>query len=372
MDLRLRQARIDSDYDESFGLEDAPYNFISEQKGLFLNSRWALEKGEIRFNAGYNDFESENVSAFPGTFEGQNLTFDLFAKNQFSSKITSIIGLNLNLEKALLTEKESFTVFDPYATFQVDISQKMRLNAGVRLNTHSEYGSHWVYSFNPVYHMLKEHIPVKIFGSYSSSYITPTLNQLYGDFGANLTLEPETNTTFELGIETGINGKFRVSLLYFDREEENFVFFDNDLFQFQNSEKLVQVNGLEFEGLWYPFTRLDIETNYTFTQRTGDNAIRLPRHKGMLQCGYRFGRASRLTLQYAYTGKRTDTDFNIFTDMELDPFSILNMSYSHELITGKLRLFAHLDNMFNTEFEEVIGFNTLGRNVRIGLHLDIQ
>lgn len=372
LDLKLLYAKLDTEYDESFGLEDADYSFMSEQRGIFLNSRYALKKGEIRFNAGYNDFQSENISAFPGTFEGQNLTFDLYAKNQISSKVTAIYGLNLNREKALLANEESFTVFDPYATFQAEVTEKMRLNAGIRLNTHSEYGAHWVYSINPVYHILKGTVPLKVFGSYSSSYITPTLNQLYGDFGANPNLEPESNTTLELGMETAVNGEFRTSLLYFEREEENFVFFNNDLFLFQNAEEVVRVQGLEFEGYWYPTSRMDIIANYTFTQRKGDTAIRLPRHKGMMQWGYRFGKTSRFTFQYVYTGKRSDTDFNTFSDVELDPFSIVNMSFSHALKPGKLRVFAHLDNIFNTQFEEVVGFNTLGRNIRLGFHLDIQ
>ena len=53
-------------------------------------------------------------------------------------------------------------------------------------------------------------------------------------------------------------------------------------------------------------------------------------------------------------------------------FSLVNASYSYELVPGKFRLFAHIDNLFNAEFEEVIGFSTLGRNVRLGFNLNIQ
>lgn len=372
IDLKARYSQLDSDYDESFGLEDAPYTFVSKQKGVFLNSKYKLNKGEVRFNAGYNRFESENISAFPSLFVGENLTFDLFAKHKFSPLISGIFGLNLNTEIAELSETQRFTVFDPYASLQVDFSPAFRLNAGARLNTHSEYGSEWVYTVNPVYRLINTSTQLKVFGSYAGSYITPTLNQLFGDFGANSELEPEINTTLEFGLEGFIDSRIRASVLYFDREEENFVFFDNILFQFANIAEPVNVNGVEFEVLWQMNPHSELQANYTFTQRRGDNAIRIPKHKAFLQWNYIFNKRSRMTLQYAFTGKRSDTDFNTFSNVDLDPFSLVNASYSHELVPGKIRLFVHFDNLFNAEFEEVIGFSTLGRNIRLGFNLKIQ
>ena len=372
IDLRARYTELDSEYDESFGLIDAPYTFISKQKGVFLNSKYSMEKGEVRFNSGYNRFESENISAFPSVFEGENLTFDLFAKQQFSPVVTGIFGVNLNTETAELSELQRFTVFDPYVSLQLDLSQAFRLNTGARLNTHSEYGSEWVYSINPVYRLINTSTQLKLLGSYARSYITPTLSQLYGEFGANPELEPELNTSLEFGFETWLHSNFRASVLYFEREEENFVFFDNILFQFSNTTDPVNVNGIELETFWQVSKRSEIQANYTFTQRKGDNAIRIPKHKAFLQWGYDFGERSQLTLQYAFTGKRIDTDFNTFSDVDLDPFSLVNASYSHELVPNKIRLIAHIDNLFNTEFEEVIGFSTLGRNVRLGFNLNIQ
>lgn len=372
LDLKARYTELDSDYDETFGLVDAPYTFISKQKGVFLNSRYTLKEGEVRFNAGYNRFESENISAFPGIFEGENLTFDLFTKQKISPVLSGIFGLNLNLESAFLSKKERFTVLDPYATFQLDLSPDLRLNSGARWNTHSEYGSEWVYSINPVYRILDSKTKLKVFASYGRSYITPTLNQLFGDFGANPELDPEINTTIEAGMEALIGKGIRASLLYFDRDEENFVFFDNILFQFANTPEAVEVNGLEFEALWRIGKRMEWQANYTFTQRKGDNAIRIPRHKAFAQWAYEFGETSRFTLQYAFTGKRLDTDFNSFTDVELDPYSLVNASFSYDLAPGKIRLFAHADNVFNTRFEEVIGFSALGRNIRLGFTLNIE
>ena len=372
IDLKARYTELDSDYDETFGFVDAPYTFISKQKGVFLNSKYNMEKGEVRFNAGYNRFESENISAFPSMFEGENLTFDLFTKQQLSTNLSGIFGLNLNTESAELAETQRFTVFDPYTTLQWDVTPNFRLNAGARLNTHSEYDSEWVYSVNPVYRIIDGPTQLKALGSYARSYITPTLNQLFGAFGANPELEPELNRTLEFGLEVLNQSNIRASVLYFDREEENFVLFDNANFQFINAMDLVEVNGVEVEAFWRVEKRTDLQANYTFTQRRGDNAIRIPKHKAFLQLGYAISDNSQLTLQYAYTGKRTDTDFNIFSDVELDPFSLINASYSLELVPDKFRLFAHIDNLFNKEFEEVIGFSTLGRNVRLGFNLNIQ
>ena len=372
IDIKARYTELDSDYDETFGLVDAPYTFFSKQKGVYLNTNYKTEKGEVQFNAGYNHFDSENISAFPSQFEGENLTFDLFSKQQISPEVSGIFGVNLNTESAELSETQRFTVFDPYLSMQADISPAFRLNAGARLNTHSEYGSEWVYSVNPVYRLINSSTQLKVMGSYARSFITPTLNQLFGDFGANPDLEPELNRTLEFGLELLSQANFRASALYFDREEENFVFFDNILFQFANTVDPVDVNGVELEALWRVDGKSEFQANYTYTQRKGDNAIRIPKHKAFVQWGYALSKQSQLTVQYAFTGTRTDTDFNTFSDVQLDPYSLVNASFSHALVPGKIRLFAHIDNLLNAEFEEVIGFSTLGRNVRLGFNLIIQ
>jgi vitamin B12 transporter len=190
-------------------------------------------------------------------------------------------------------------------------------------------------------------------------------------FGDNPLLEPETNRTAEGGLEYKANNSLRLSALYFNRKEENFVFFDNTLFQYFNAPSTINVQGLEAQLNWVPLEHMNLTANYTFTERKGDNAIRIPKHRVDATMSYNISANSFLSLTYSFIGKRLDTDFNTSDDEVLDPFSTFGIYVSQEVMPNKLKFFLNLENVFNTTYTEVIGFTTRGRNIRLGLSLNL-
>jgi len=369
--IYANQTNLNSAYDESFGLIDAPYTFITEQKRLGLSSKWTYEKGDLNLNGSFTNYKSDNRSAFPSMFEGNNYVVDLFNRYTFDDSIYAILGVNYNLDRAEVEGTQEFSLVDPYANLVYISSFGLNINAGLRLNLHSEYGSHVVYNINPSYSIALEEGYLKFMGSYATSYITPSLSQLFGMFGANPLLEPETNRTAEGGLEYKANETLRLSALYFNRKEDNFVFFDNTLFQYFNATNTINAQGLEAQLDWVPLEKMNLIANYTFTERKGDNAIRIPKHSVNAALSYNFSGKTYTSLTYAYTGKRLDTDFNTFNDEVLDPFSTFGFYISQEVMTNKLKFFLNVENVFNTNFTEVIGFTTRGRNLRLGLSLKL-
>ena len=369
--IYANQTNLNSAYDESFGLIDAPYTFITEQKRLGLSSKWTYEKGDLNLNGSFTNYKSDNRSAFPSMFEGNNYVVDLFNRYTFDDSIYAILGVNYNLDRAEVEGTQEFSLVDPYANLVYISSFGLNINAGLRLNLHSEYGSHVVYNINPSYSIALEEGYLKFMGSYATSYITPSLSQLFGMFGANPLLEPETNRTAEGGLEYKANETLRLSALYFNRKEDNFVFFDNTLFQYFNATNTINAQGLEAQLDWVPLEKMNLIANYTFTERKGDNAIRIPKHSVNAALSYNFSGKTYTSLTYAYTGKRLDTDFNTFNDEVLDPFSTFGFYIAQEVMTNKLKFFLNVENVFNTNFTEVIGFTTRGRNLRLGLSLKL-
>ena len=83
LSIYANRTDLDVEYDESFGLTDAPYEFKSEQQRIGLAFNWKFDKGELVLNSAYSDYNSENISNFPSTFEGSNYVADLYAKYVF-------------------------------------------------------------------------------------------------------------------------------------------------------------------------------------------------------------------------------------------------------------------------------------------------
>lgn len=366
------QTKLNTEYDESFGLFDANYRFLSNQKRAGLTSEFKYQNGSLHLNMAYANYESENKSAFPSFFEGKNYVADIYNKYTFNDKFYTIVGLNFIKDETVFSANQDFKIIDPYANLVYISDSGLNLNVGARFNNHSEYGSHLVYNLNPSYTFKTEEGYVKFLSTYATSYITPSLTHLFGNFGANPDLEPEENRTIEGGLEYALNNRFRVSGVYFNRKEENFVFYDNITGTYGNADNKIDAQGAEIELKWNPSDEIVIAGNYSFTERKGDAAIRIPKHKINASFGYAISKRTYASLDYRYTGERLDTDFNTFSNVALDPYSLLNVYTEHELIPSKLKIFVGLQNVLNTEYVEIIGYTTKGRNINAGLNLTLQ
>ena len=364
------QSKLRSSYDESFGMFDAPYSFLSEQKRLGVASKLAYGAGTVTVNAAATSYTSENISAFPGTFEGNNVVADVFNTYKINNLYT-LVGINYSRDKTQFETDKDFSIVDPYLTVVYTAPSGLNLKLGGRLNNHSEYGSQFVYNINPSFTMKNSQGYFKLLGTYATSYITPTLTQLFGQFGANPLLKPETNRTLEGGLEYSVSKKIRANVVYFNRKEENFVFFDNSSFLYGNATGTIDAQGLELELDWNLSKQLHIQSNYTFTERKGDAAIRLPKHKLNMNLSYQVSDKYFVGLNYAYVGERLDTDFNTFEEVTLDAYSLVGCYMSLQLLPKKLQVFLNVDNLLNEGYTEVVGFTTRGRNVRVGFNLTL-
>jgi len=363
------QTKFKNEYDAT--MVEAPNLGQNEQQRVGLSSELGYGKGSIHLNTAYTDYESVANDTFGESItEGGNWVLDVYNKYMLGKQFHTILGVNYIKDKAVFAEEVDFTIVDPYANVVYVSDFGLNLNAGARLNNHSEYGNHFVYNVNPSYVFDTDEGYLKLMGSYATSYITPNLTQLFGAFGGNPDLEPEENATIEGGLEFKLDNTFRISTVYFDRNETNAIGYDANFMSINVADE-IDANGVEVEAIWLPWSSFRVNANYTFTERKGDNAIRIPKHKANVSLWYQFCERTNASLDYAYTGERFDTDFATFSDIALEPFSLLNFSIRHELIKNKLKVFVNADNLLNEDYRELLGFTTRGRNFRVGLNLNL-
>jgi vitamin B12 transporter len=225
-----------------------------------------------------------------------------------------------------------------------------------------------VYSLNPSYKIPVEEGYAKILGSYATSFIAPNLSQLFGFFGANPDLEPEENTTIEGGLEYNTKKGFRVNGVYFNRKEDNTIIYTS---AYENANADATVHGFEVEAQMDLVENLSIATNYTFTEVKDGVRLRVPKHKANASLGYDICENSFVSLNYQFVGSRTDTDFSTFMNEDLSSYTLVDLYVSHKLINNKLKLFASVTNLLNEDYFEILGYTTKGRNVSLGLNLNL-
>ena len=363
---------ISSNYDGG-AFFDAENEFKGKQSRAGISSEYKYTNGSIHLNVAYSKYDREFISNFPSTLESKNYVMDVYNKYVFNKRFYTILGLNVIDNQALYDEEETFSNVDPYANLVYVSDFGLNINTGGRLNNHSEYGSHFTYNINPSFTFKSDNDTyTKLFGSYSTSFIAPSLSQLFGFFGPNPDLNPEENKTIEGGVEFKLSNNFRVSTLYFNREEENFFIYDFTL-GYMNSEDKVETHGVELEVNAKLFENLAITTNYTFVENKEDVAVKIPKHKANLQLGYDISKNTFASLSYQYTHDRLVNDFSTFpsTSVTLDSFSLVNLYFSHSVKNKKVKFFGGIDNMLNEDYSDLLGFVSKGRNIRIGFQLTL-
>lgn len=362
-------------FDNTFPIEDADFLSKSEQNRIGFSSKYSYGNGSFNLNTSYNDIFREIESFFPNTFSGKSIVVDGFNKYIFNNSFYTILGVNYIQNKTDFINEEETNTIDPYANLVYVSDFGLNLNLGARFNNHSEYGSHLTYNLNPSFTYKFNDNYLKFLGSYSTSFIEPTLNKLFGFFGPNPNLEPEENTTIEAGFELKLNNNLRFNAIGFNRKEENFidyVIIDPVTFegQYQNSNQEFEVNGIEVELNCKIVKNLAFNANYTFTERKDIVSLRIPKHKANASLNYDINKKTFASISYQYIDDRLDTDFSIFENKTLDSFSLVDVFFSRQLIQNRLNMSISVSNILDEEYTEVIGFTTKGRNYKLGFKLN--
>jgi vitamin B12 transporter len=384
--------RIKNTFDNSFdgiiaNADDLKNNSFLEQFRIGFLPKYKYNKGEFAINAGASTIDRVlNISnSWSGTidnynYSGRSASIDAFNKYNFSKQVYLVLGVHYQYFD--MTQKDAYTdvaregakfnLLDPYATVVFNSEFGLNINAGTRFNTHSEYGNQVVYNFNPSYSF--ENLPLKVLASYSTAFITPSLYQLYGPYG-NLDLTPEENATLEFGFESQLfDNQLTINAVGFYREEENtFGFYSNSAtFEsyYINVDGTYNAKGVEASVRYLLSERFNIGGNYTFTQVEKQLNRLIPKHKGNIDMNYKFNRGT-FGINYQYVDHRSDAyyDSNIWATktVNLGAYQLVNASISYQIIPNRFHFFGAVTNILNDEFQEVTGYNTRGRNYKLGL-----
>ena len=383
--------KIKADFDDGFMFADADNLLTTDQYRIGIAQDYNYKNGSITLNAAFNSVKREIESSFPTQFKSEGFVADLFNRYNFNDKFYTVLGLNVqdnemesfsipfgstNFEQSINPDNASFTIIDPYANVVYVSDFGLNINAGMRLNNHSEYGSHLVYSVNPSFKKDTNFGYVKGLASYSTAYITPSLFQLFEPTYGNVELLPEENTTLEIGAEVSIKDKATFNLVYFNRNETNFIDFmdlGSYVFQYNNIDESFTANGLEFTADYKLTDDLKLRANATYTKVEDDLNLRIPELKINVRLDYQLKESTFLSLSYQYNDDREDAFFNNTTfeseTVNLKSYILLDFYVSHDIIKNRMTLFTNITNILNADYQELYGYTTKGRNMTIGFNL---
>jgi vitamin B12 transporter len=366
------------DLDASSFSDSPTNNYTAEHFNGGLNAKYEFKTGKINLNYSYETTNTGSVNQYGESLSrGQMQLIDLFYNQKLGSKLDLLIGTDNRATKFKLNSslKPSTNLFSTYASLFAHDLSIFNIEIGGRYNKHDQYGENYTYNITPSVHVIKQ---VKLFGTVSSSFKAPTLENLFGAFGANLDLTPEKSKNYEAGVNFSFaDDKYSLRAAGFKRDLTNAIVYGNVGYVNQASQT---AKGFEIE----PAARFGIfningyyayveGTEFNFvTNEVSDYLLRRPKHIIGINAGVQATSALYVSSSFKYNGKRTDGNFNDYVIENLPSYKLLNFYAEYSLLHKRVKLFADLKNVLDEQYDEFYGYNSMGFNVNAGVSFNIR
>ena len=362
---------LDAKYDDG-AFQDASNSLVQSQIRVGFKGYYTYTNGSVQLTAQQLSNNREFTSLYPTAYDGSNFFTEVIHTHQLSGYAKLLSGVSFQQlkfgEKNVSTiDTTRFTIVDPYTSLFLDFENGLQLHFGTRLNTHSEYGSKLLYNLNPSWNVnIGADSKLRFFGSVSSSFVTPSLYQLYSPFG-NRNLKPEENVNYEYGVSLA-NSQFSISAVNFFRNEQNVIGY---ITRYENLAATRKVSGVNVDAAYHFSNVLSFRADYTSQSSDNEKSFyRIPKEKWGVGATYRVGKGTLLTATYLHTSARTDLYYDenfMASEVKLNAYDLINFSASQELFDGKLSIYGLINNLLNEKFIGVYGFTTQERNYLVGV-----
>ncbi len=349
------------------------------------------KKDDFTLKGGYHLNKVERIfnTAFgSSTYQGNMQNADVYGTYLFSENIKVLGGFNF--QNVVLddgddtTENPDATLYSPYVNVLLNSENGLGAELGFRLNQHSDAGSNATYSFSPYYNLSEN---IRVLGTLNTGFKAPTLNELFGPFGANPDLKSQKSRYASLGLELfALNGRVNAKALYFNRHIDDVI-----IYAFPNgytNQDEQDDQGFEFTTSWIANEMISVDGFYNYvtgeattTDGTGqevksDNLIRRPKHNLGLNVNLQPIEQLSVNIGGSYTGERKDLFFNpanfyASEEVSLDAYTLINLYAEYRFVSPSITLFSYVKNLFDADYTEVYGYNTLGTSVKVGLRFTL-
>jgi len=394
----FRFTKADVDYDQfggQFG-DDPTYVYKLEESAFRTEGKYSAFNGFWEQTLGVSIFRNVRkysndafvYDASRAFYDGRKLKIDWQNNFYLANTNTLILGVETEKEEAE-TEYYIFSQTFPLEsilpksssrTTGVYLQDQFKLEnffgtAGVRFDDHQRFGSTLTYRFAPAYIIWETGTKLK--ATIGTGFKAPSLYYLFDPSYGNPDLNPEKSIGWD---EQYLwDSKLIIGATYF----ENYF---KDLFGFDENFRTININKAETRGVEFYFIlnllkEISTKGNFTYTDSKDKSMnspdkdlplLRRPKIKASYEVNYSFNDKANINGEIIYAGERDDKDFSQFPvqRVKLKGYSIVNLAASYKIFEF-LQLYARVENLFDTDYEEVLGYATPGLSGYAGIKIGL-
>jgi vitamin B12 transporter len=334
---------------------------ISLFSGQFVNT-FAIQAMEVQ----RDNFGDSHV-----WFDGERVKGEYRGVLSFNRQLALVVGTDWEQNGALSSGDpihREVDVVSPYAELIVEPIAGLTLTGGARIDDHSTFGQFDTHRLTAAYVLPTA---TKFHASYGTGFRAPSLNELYGPFGGNTGLSPETSKSWDAGIEQGfLNNRLGFGATYFsidltDRIEFVSVFGPCPPCGFyQQVPGVTKTDGVELTAFAKLTQKAIVNAAYTFTDAidpNGTRTIRQPQHS--LVVGLTAEPIDKLTVNVTgqYIADVLDNDFSVFPPEKtpVDDYFLLSAKIGYEVLPGAVA-YVRGENLLDEDYVTALNYNNPG------------
>lgn len=400
--LNVRYSQADLDLDGSAGLNGDDPNYTADNRHLLLSASadWQTRpdswKQTFRLSHQYirRRYDDPVDKLHPsdssrGDYRAQVSKLNWQNQIGLSANADLVAGIEWQRERAESTysyssawgddnsdfPQASASTLSAYGSFNLDLSRRLFINAGLRFDQHEEFGAQLSAKFSPAWFITTS---TKLMGSISNGFKAPSLYQLFAPatvWGAvgNQELEPETAVTMDFGLQQSFwDHRLSIELSAFFNRYRNLIDYDYSA-GYINIRK-ARSRGLEASLSCRPGSRLNFTASYTYTNAVDEDSdlelLRRPKHRLNLNAAWQALDRLSLCVELSRVGQRQDI-YPYPERMTCKAYTLMSAGCEWKPLR-LLKLFFRLENIGDVEYESVAGYGSPRRSAFIGAQLEIQ
>ena len=339
----VASAVVENHYGRTSGAVSVYHNFGRHK----INDGYAPgeqpQENYFRSNDALTGFSIYQSATF---FTGNRITVGLDYQHIYGKAWNRVIATGEDLD---LIGHHHENEIAGYVDFRQDLFRWLTVDAGVRVDHHSQTGTEWVPQGGLVFRMVKDG---ELKAMVSKGFRNPTIREMYLWRPANADLRPERMMNYELSWKQRLcGGAFSYGINLFYINGDNIIqtaMVDNRPMNVNTGA--IENSGVEAEFAWKANRYLSLNGNYSFLHMH-NKVLAAPEHKAYLGADYRRGRWMLAGgLQYI-DGLYTQVDP---TEIQ-ENFLLLNVTAAYKALPW-LNIWAKGENLLAQKYEVNYGY----------------
>jgi len=339
----------------------------------YKTSRVQQDVSSINFNHidSFNEFDlyvnkstidRDFPEEFTQSYDGNVLEYGAKSKINYREKDFIVVGGDYKTFEFLNSINKEYSNKALFLTnsnqFSCPLGGKIILTESLRSDHYSDFNNKTTGKIG-----LKRVFSNELFAkiNYGTAYNIPTINNLYGPFGANPNLTPESTRSFDFLI----NYK-GLQATYFKTDIKNMIGYTTGYVNLAGTSK---IDGIELEYNKALSNEIFLSSNYTFLNAKNNNDETLayrPKHSANITLDYYGFEDVHLGIHANYIGERYTSDNKMGT--QTGKYTVINLSANYDLNNNTL-LYAKVDNLFNKYYQIVDGYATAPLSAYAGIKI---